>query len=148
MAFRMNRVAVTLRPHPTSVQARSDSGAESGSESGSATAVAGSAEVTRYSSARRLGRAGAVALGGVVLGGLSILIPGLHLISTWLLPLLGIGVAGWLLSVHARVGLVEGTCPSCGQAMRIEGTGHVGSEAVWVRCNHCQHPLELVIPAG
>ncbi|MBX2799901.1 MAG: hypothetical protein KTR31_19635 [Myxococcales bacterium] len=107
--------------------------------------VEGTAVVTRYAATDRTTRAGAIALGGILLGGLSIVVPGVHLISTWLLPLLGLGIAAYVHRIHARVGTVRGICPSCGEDMAIEDTGAVADEAVWVRCDRCTHPMELIL---
>ncbi|HHO50636.1 MAG TPA: hypothetical protein ENK18_07115 [Deltaproteobacteria bacterium] len=107
--------------------------------------VEATAEVVRYGSGERTTRAGSIAGAGVVLGGLSILIPGVHLISTWLLPLLGLGIASYYYRIRAKVGRITGTCPSCGEAMSISDVGTVTDEAVWVRCDKCSHPLELVL---
>ncbi len=106
-------------------------------------AVQGTTDVTRYGAGARAARAGGLLLGGLALGAATIVIPTVHLISTWLIPLLGAGVALYVYRVRARVGEITGTCPSCGEAMRIESPGAVADEAVWVRCDRCAHPLEL-----
>lgn len=103
------------------------------------------AEVVRYGPGDRTTRAGTIAGAGVVLGGLSILVPGVHLISTWLLPLLGLGIAAYYYRIRAKVDRITGTCPNCGEAMSIGEVGTVTDEAVWVRCDKCSHPLELVL---
>ena len=105
--------------------------------------VSGTAEVTRYSAAARAARAWGLAIAGIVIGAASIVVPGVHLISTWLIPLLAIGLALYVRRIRARVGLINATCPSCGEPMSIESPGAVADEAVWVRCDKCTHPLEL-----
>lgn len=109
----------------------------------SGAAVEAQADLRRYSDAARMARGLPIAVGGVVLGACSILIPAVHLISTWLLPLLG-GFIGWYVyRIRLVVGAVRGTCPKCGEAFEAEGGTWDEREALWLRCNHCAHPLQL-----
>ena len=105
--------------------------------------VQGTAEVTRRSAAVRATLALGIAVGGTLLGVATIVIPGVHLISTWLFPLLAVGIAVYVSRIHARVGPVSGSCPACAEELSIPAPGSIADEAVWVRCAHCQHPLEL-----
>lgn len=107
--------------------------------------ITGRAEVARVGASARLVRGGGLALGGLLLGGASIFVPGVHLISTWLIPLLAFGVAAYVVRIRARVGVVELTCPACGAEGRTEPVGALADEAVWIRCPSCAVPLELLL---
>lgn len=108
----------------------------------------GTAEVARYSSGQRLGKALPIAIGGTLLGAATIVIPGVHLISTWAIPLLAIGIAWYFFSKLGAVDGVQGACPACGEAMNAEGGPW--EDPMWVRCNHCNQPIEvkLATPMG
>jgi len=73
-----------------------------------------------------------------------IVVPIVHLISTWALPLIGILCAINALKTHARVSHVEGECPGCGGKLLLAG----GRAVFPVRdaCEHCSRPL-LLSPA-
>src|SRR5690606_4394395 len=77
--------------------------------------VEGTAEVVRFGEASRMARAGALAFGGLVLGIASIVVPVLHFVSTWLLPLVGVLAAVHVYRTPLRISRVETSCPSCGQ---------------------------------
>ena len=102
------------------------------------------AEITRIPQATRLLKGGGIAVVGILLGPATIWMPGVHMVSTWLLPLLGIGIGFYVYRIEMKLGTITGTCPSCTQRFEIEG-GTV-DEPMWLRCNHCQHPLEFLIP--
>jgi hypothetical protein len=76
-------------------------------------------------------------------GGAAVLIvvPVVHLFSTWALPLAGILGAVNALKTHARVKHVEGLCPGCNGKLLLEG----GRAIFPVRdaCEHCGRPLIL-----
>lgn len=97
--------------------------------------------VTRRSIGARLARAAPVALLGAVLGVASLPIPAAHLVLPWLLPLLGLGIAAYLASVHTIIGDVSGTCPMCAGAITV--TGGPLEDPMWLRCSACQAPLKL-----
>lgn len=103
----------------------------------------GSAEVTRYSSGQRLGKALLVGIGGTIVGICTIVIPGLHFVTTWLVPLLSIGTAIYLYGRKGAVSAVKCTCPGCSEAMEAEGGAW--EDPMWVRCNHCNTPLRVVL---
>ena len=109
-------------------------------------AVAATAEVVRYGPGDRTSRAGLIAGCGIALGAMSIVVPGVHLISTWLLPLLGLGIAAYVYRIEAKVGPIAGPCPSCGATMNIEAPGSVADEAVWVRCDQLSPPDGAAAP--
>lgn len=77
-----------------------------------------------------LGFGGALAL---------IVVPVVHLISTWLLPLVAILAAVNAIRTHARVSHVTGNCPACKGKLLLGG----GRAVFPVRdsCEHCGRPL-------
>ena len=101
----------------------------------------GNTEVTRFSSGRRMGQAAGIAVGGILLGAATIVIPGVHLISTWAIPLLSFGIAAYLFSRRGVIGAVTGECPSCHQQMN--SPGGAWEDPMWVRCNQCEAPVEV-----
>lgn len=104
------------------------------------TDVPASAEVVRYGEGVRMAKAAALVLGGLVGGAVLIVVPVLHLISTWLLPLAGIAGAVLVYRTTLRVSRVEATCPSCGEDFTVEESM---AQDDWIRCTHCTHPLQL-----
>lgn len=103
----------------------------------------GTAEVTRFSGSQRLMKAVGVGVGGTILGLCTIIIPGLHFVTTWLLPLLSIGIAIYLYGRKGAVAAVKTTCPACGDP--IEAEGGAWEEPMWVRCPKCQAPLQVIL---
>lgn len=101
----------------------------------------GKAVVHRYSTGQRLGKSVPIAVGGVLLGAASIVIPGVHLISTWAIPLLSFGIAWYFFSRIGAVEAVEGTCPACGASMGSDGGPW--EDPMWVRCDQCNKPLQV-----
>ncbi|MCB9693953.1 MAG: hypothetical protein H6736_19265 [Alphaproteobacteria bacterium] len=99
------------------------------------------ADIDRFSGGQRLMKALPIALGGLLLGAGSIVIPGVHLISTWAIPLLGFGIAWYYYSRVGAVGSVEGSCPACGEGMVAEGGPW--EDPMWVRCPKCNEPLQV-----
>jgi len=107
------------------------------------------AEIKRYGGGARLLRGGATVLAFFVLGALFIPVPGVHLVLPWFLPLLGLGIGAYIARVSLSVGEVKGECPDCDKAMQIEKSGSVAEdEALWLRCPHCQVPMELMKGEG
>lgn len=103
----------------------------------------GEAEVTRYTGGQRLSKALPVGVGGTILGLCTIVIPGLHFVSTWLIPLLSIGTAYYLYNRRGALGEVRATCSKCGGQMMAEGGAW--EDPMYVRCNHCQTPFEVTL---
>ena len=103
--------------------------------------VAAEANITRYNEGQRLARALPVAIGGISLGAVSILVPAVHLISTWLLPLLGIFIASYIYKTTMVVGRVATSCPDCSAEVAIDKAGSVDDEPLWLRCPSCKLPL-------
>ncbi|MEZ4241738.1 MAG: hypothetical protein R3F59_37440 [Myxococcota bacterium] len=105
-----------------------------------------SGEVARVSGTGRMIRAGVPVAGGLVLGAITLPIPGLHFFAPWFLPLLGIGMGVYLSKVKANVAHMEGPCPKCGARVSADGLGSLGADPVWLRCDTCGAPLELRLP--
>jgi len=103
----------------------------------------GQAEVVRYSSAQRLSKALAIGVGGTLLGVSTIVIPGVHLISTWAIPLLSIGIAWYFYGRRGLLGAVSATCPSCGE--QLNGEGGAWEDPMYVRCSACSRPFEVTV---
>jgi hypothetical protein len=103
-----------------------------------------SAEITRYNLPVRLARSLPIFVGSVLLGAATIIIPAVHLISTWFIPLLGSGIALYFFRIHTKVGRITGTCPACSEAFHEQGGPY--EDPMWIRCTHCTVPLELILP--
>lgn len=103
----------------------------------------GTAEVVRFNTAQRLTRAVPVAVIGTIVGLGTIVIPGLHLVSTWAIPLLSIGIAAYLYQRRGTVDRVQGSCPSCSAA--LDADGGAWEDPMWVRCKSCEAPLQVVL---
>lgn len=101
----------------------------------------GVTDVQRFSAGQRMSKAVPIAVGGTILGLCTIVIPGVHFISTWLIPLLSIGTAFYFYSKLGAIGAVTGTCPSCDKDLAAEGGAW--EEPMWVRCSACNTPVEV-----
>jgi hypothetical protein len=101
------------------------------------------AEIHRYAQPTRLLRAGVVAGGFLLAGAASIVIPTVHLLSTWLLPLIGFGIAYYVYKVETKVGAVSGNCPDCAADIQIDSAGTIDADPLWLRCGTCNLPLEF-----
>jgi hypothetical protein len=101
-------------------------------------------EIFRYSLSARLMRSVPIFIAAVILGAVSILIPAVHLISTWAIPLLGTGIAIFIFRTNAKLGNVTGTCPSCSKSFS-EAAGPY-EEPMWIRCPSCNTPLQIILP--
>jgi len=106
--------------------------------------VAATARVRRYSTTRRGITAAAILLVAFTVGPATIIIPGVHFVAPWLIPLLGIGIALYLYRRKLVVFSVSGPCPDCGVDMSIDDCGSVGNDPLWLRCSGCNTPLEFV----
>ena len=101
-------------------------------------------EVRRYSTGRRALTAAAIAGGFTVIGAATIVVPGVHFVAPWLLPILGIGIGIYLFRREMVIGTVEGDCPNCATPMTLTEGGAVGNDPLWLRCPSCTTPLEFV----
>jgi hypothetical protein len=97
--------------------------------------------VWRYSLARRLVPSVTIAVVGTAAGIVTVVVPIMHFMTLWLVPLLSIGTAIWLYRCKARVRLVTALCPVC--SGQVAAGGGDWEEPMWVRCRACNAPLEL-----
>lgn len=104
------------------------------------------AELVTFGRSARWARAGGAVLAGIALGIVLIPVPPMHLVAPWLMPLLGLGLAAYLLGIRARIASIRGPCPRCAAEVAATELGSVGSEPVWVRCSGCGAPLEVRLP--
>ena len=101
-------------------------------------------EIHRYALPTRLVRSVPIFVTSVVVGGLSILVPAVHLISTWFIPLLGTGIALYIFRIEAKLGDVSGCCPDCQESFTQPGGPY--ENPIWVRCPRCSIPLQVMLP--
>ncbi|MEN0062720.1 MAG: hypothetical protein AAGA48_11255 [Myxococcota bacterium] len=95
------------------------------------------ASVTTYATRDRLLRATAWAFGGVGVGGLSILMPGLHLVATWAAPLIGLAIGFGAGAMRHWVTEIDGACPQCDNPLRHQGPGPIWQQTPTITCPHC-----------
>ncbi len=107
------------------------------------TASAG-AVIDRYPSGARIGTAVAFFVGGFMGAAACIIVPILHLITTWALPLAGILMGLRTLRIEHRLGRIAGTCPLCEQQIELRGGPVKASN--WRVCPSCRKDVELVLP--
>ena len=98
-------------------------------------------DVVRHSTAVRIIMASMWAVGGFLLAAPCILIPVVHLVSTWGLPLLGIlmGLRAWKRRVVIHN--ITGTCPACQQQIQLNG-GSI-DDMSWQVCPVCKAALKV-----
>ncbi|MEM6926982.1 MAG: hypothetical protein AAF602_08650 [Myxococcota bacterium] len=106
----------------------------------------GTAQVFRLRPRERRLVALGLLLAGVLVGGLSILAPGAHLVFVWLAPVTGVVGAVAAGSLEAWMRSVSGTCPSCGQPIARKGPGPVFASAPTLPCPHCDAALVVGVP--
>lgn len=78
---------------------------------------AGSATFSTVDPGSRAGKAAAFLIGGVALAGVCIMIPIVHLITTWLFPVLGAAMAWKTWTTELTLDTVDAACPECGAAL-------------------------------
>jgi hypothetical protein len=103
------------------------------------------ADVRRYSAGSRTTKAAIIVAVAFLLGASSIIVPGVHFIAPWLVPILGIATAVYLYKRVMIVDRVQGICPDCDKAMAIDEGGSVGNDPLYLRCPHCKTPLEFMV---
>lgn len=86
------------------------------------------------------------AVGGLLGAFACILIPIVHLITTWALPIAGVYLARRTLKREVLVYDIEGRCPACGKPITL--AGGATNEPVWQACPECQAPLRVCVRAG
>lgn len=103
--------------------------------------ASGEAEVLRFSAAGRVALATLYVLGGLLGATACIIIPGVHFITTWALPLLGVIMAVRTVRRDLIVHQPHGRCPSCGK--HIELTGGPLDDPHWQKCPQCQAVVQI-----
>ena len=103
--------------------------------------TAGEAEVVRYSTASRITQATLWIIGGLLGGTACIIIPVVHLFSTWGLPLLGIFMAVRTMRREVVIYEPTGTCPNC--KGKIELAGGAANDPEWQVCPHCKTAIQV-----
>ena len=103
------------------------------------------AEVVRYSPVNRVVKASLFVLGGLLAATACIVIPIVHLFTTWGFPLLGILMAVRTMRREIVVTQVEGDCPTCGQKIGLPGGAL--NEPAWQVCPTCQAKLNVQVVA-
>ena len=99
----------------------------------------GQAEVIRYSNASRITRATLFVIAGLIGGTVCIIVPVVHLVTTWGFPLIGILLANRTMKREVSIHQPAVPCPHCGQAIEIAGGALIDSE--WQVCPHCRTKL-------
>ncbi len=102
------------------------------------------AEIIEYSSSARITKGVLFMVGGVLGGAACIIVPVVHLFTTWGLPLAGILLGIRALRTHRKLDRVTGRCPDC--EAEIELVGGALTEPARQKCCRCAAPLELVWP--
>ncbi len=102
------------------------------------------AEIIEYSSSARITKAVLLMVGGVLGGAACIIVPVVHLFTTWGLPLAGILLGLRALRTHRKLDRVTGRCPGC--EAEIELVGGALQDSARQKCFKCAAPLELVWP--
>ena len=102
----------------------------------------GRGQLTTYSDSARFRRA-ALFLGAGILGGaMFIVVPILHLFTTWALPLAGLLAAVHAVRTRGTVTDIRGACPACETEITLEG----GRAEFPLRdaCTNCHRPLLII----
>lgn len=101
------------------------------------------AEVLRISHTTRFARAAAICVTGILIGAGTIIIPLVHFVGPWAIPLLSFALAAYVLTLRGRVLSVEGPCPACGKTASFGDQGTLSNDPIWVLCPHCKEPLQV-----
>ncbi len=101
------------------------------------------AEVDRTPAATRWARAAGVAVVGTLVGLATIVVPTVHLVSVWAVPLLSWGVAAYTLTLRGKLRSVRGPCPACAVEIELGQQGELTDEVIWALCPKCNEPLKI-----
>jgi len=102
---------------------------------GEATTSAQAEVAVRYGDAARIARGVGVMALGLALGAACVVVPVLHLITTWALPAGGLALGVYLLNTRSKVAGLRGECPACGEPGRFASASLEGTvEAVCPAC--------------
>ena len=100
------------------------------------------AEIVRYGRGARISKAILYIVAGLVGGAACIIVPVVHLLTTWGLPLVGILMGVRALRTHERIVTVAGPCPGCGEPVELPG----GSMTDVRICSACKASLTINLP--
>jgi len=103
----------------------------------------GVADVVRFSDVGRITTGVLWMVGGVLGGTVCLVVPVVHLVSTWALPLGGILMGIRTLKRRIVLYTPEGTCPTCGQHLQLS-SGSIDDPS-WQACPHCKAPLKIAL---
>jgi hypothetical protein len=101
------------------------------------------AEVERYSQTNRVLRASAYVAAGLLGGTVCIVIPLVHLITTWGLPALGIYMAYRTMQREVVLKAIEAACPNCKETIQLTGGGL--NDHHWQVCHNCHARLHIAV---
>lgn len=110
-------------------------------DTGAKTDAAGT--LTEYEAGPRTAKAAGFAIAGLALAAVFIFVPGLHLITTWLLPLLGFWFAWSALNTDRTLTAIEGECPGCNTHITLDGGRIV--PPMWDQCPNCRRPVQIIL---
>ncbi len=110
-------------------------------DTGATAPAAGTLRV--YDPGKQSLKAAGFALGGLALAGVLIFVPLLHLITTWLVPLLGFFLAWTTWRTDRTLTAIEGPCPGCKAPIRLDG-GRV-EDPMWDQCPACKRPVQIIL---
>ena len=101
----------------------------------------GSARLDGLADSARGGKAAAFLIGGLVAAALCIWIPLVHLLTTWLFPLLGAAMAWKTWNTKAVFAAIEARCPECDAPLAWTGRG--AAFPIREACASCETQLEV-----
>lgn len=103
--------------------------------------TAGEADIMRYSTASRITRAALWVIGGLLGGTACIIIPVVHLFTTWGLPLLGIFMAVRTMRREVVIHQPTGMCPNCKEMIQL--AGGAADDPGWQVCPNCKATIHV-----
>ena len=95
-----------------------------------------------HGSTSRTVKAAAIMVAGFAGGGACIIVPGLHLVTTWALPLLGIVLGLRAYRTQASIDGGQGACPACGKPIDLIPI-KVGADLASMTCPSCKEPVAI-----
>ena len=95
-----------------------------------------------HPASKRGPKAAAFAIGGLIAGACAIPIPGVHLIATWALPLLGLFLAYRTWSTATELVRIKTACPGCEKSVELPGGQYSGGR-MDEQCPDCMRPLTV-----
>lgn len=101
----------------------------------------GAATLSSVDPATRGGKAAACVVAGIVGAAACIWIPIVHLITTWLFPLIGAAMAWKIWTTQATFASATASCPECGAALSLADKG--ANFPLREGCSSCSTQLEI-----